>query len=75
MLDPHWTTDSLRRWVMTCIEAFGPERTVFASNWPFGRLSASYPDLINAWAELIADFSHDEQVAMFSSNAERYFRI
>ena len=75
MLDPHWTTDSLRRWVMTCIEAFGPERTIFASNWPFGRLSASYPDLINAWAELIRDFSHDEQVAMFSSNAERYFRI
>jgi predicted TIM-barrel fold metal-dependent hydrolase len=73
--DPRWTVESLRPWVMTCIEAFGPDRTVFASNWPFGRLFASYPDVIDAWAELIQDFSPDERTAMFSANAERYFRI
>ncbi|MEX1334833.1 MAG: amidohydrolase family protein, partial [Candidatus Limnocylindrales bacterium] len=73
--DPRWTIDSLRPWVMTCIEAFGPERTIFASNWPFGRLFASYPDVIGAWATLIEDFSLDERTAMFSANAERYFRI
>ena len=53
----------------------GPERTIFASNWPFGRLFASYPDVIGAWATLIEDFSLDERTAMFSANAERYFRI
>jgi len=73
--DPHWTIDSLRPWVMTCIESFGTERTVFASNWPFGRLHSSYPDVIDAYATLIRDFSPDEQTAMFSANAERYFRI
>jgi predicted TIM-barrel fold metal-dependent hydrolase len=73
--DPRWTVDSWRPWVLTCIEAFGPERAVFASNWPFGRLTASYPDVINAFAEIIADFSPDEQTRMFSSNAERWFRI
>jgi predicted TIM-barrel fold metal-dependent hydrolase len=73
--DPRWTRDSLRPWVMACIEAFGPERTIFASNWPFGRLFASYPDVIDTWAALIADFSPDERRAMFSANAERFFRI
>jgi predicted TIM-barrel fold metal-dependent hydrolase len=73
--DPHWTIDSLRPWVMSCIEAFGPERTVFASNWPFGRLHASYPDVIDAYAVLISEFSPAEQTAMFSANVERYFRI
>jgi predicted TIM-barrel fold metal-dependent hydrolase len=73
--DPRWTVDSWRPWVMACIEAFGPERTVFASNWPFGRLCASYPDVIGAFAELVSGFSPDEQVAMFSANAERIFRI
>jgi predicted TIM-barrel fold metal-dependent hydrolase len=73
--DPRWTVETWRPWVMTCIEAFGPDRAIFASNWPFGRLFASYPDVMNAFAELIRDFSPSEQTAMFSANAERYFRI
>jgi hypothetical protein len=36
---------------------------------------SSYPDLINAYAEIISGFTGDEQVAMFSGNAERLFRI
>ena len=36
---------------------------------------SSYPDLINAYAEIISGFSHDEQTAMFSRNAETLFRI
>jgi predicted TIM-barrel fold metal-dependent hydrolase len=75
MCDNRWTVDSWRPWAMTCIEAFGVERTVFGTNWPVDRLYSSYPDVINAYAELIRGFSHDEQVAMFSANAERIFRI
>ncbi len=73
--DPRWTIDSVRPWVSTCIEAFGPARTIFASNWPFGRLFASYPDVVDTWAALISEYSDGEQAAMFSGNAERYFRI
>jgi predicted TIM-barrel fold metal-dependent hydrolase len=73
--DPHWTLESLRPWVLSCIEAFGPGRTVFASNWPFGRLHSSYPDVIDTYAQLIEGHSPDEQTAMFSTNAARYFRI
>ena len=73
--DPHWTIESMRPWVLSCIEAFGPGRTVFASNWPFGRLHSSYPDVIDTYAQLIEGYSPDEQTAMFSTNAARYFRI
>lgn len=75
MGDPRWTVDSWRPWVMTCIEAFGVERSFFGTNWPVDRLFSSYPDVVNAYATLISDFSHDEQEAMFSKNAERIFRI
>jgi predicted TIM-barrel fold metal-dependent hydrolase len=75
MCDPRWTVDSLRPWVSACIEAFGVERTVFGTNWPVDRLYSSYPDVVNAYAELIKGYSRDEQVAMFSGNAERIFRI
>ena len=57
------------------IEAFGVDRVVFGTNWPVDRMFSSYPDVINAYAEIIADFTHDEQVRMFSGNAERLFRI
>jgi len=75
MMDPRWTIDSLRPWVLECIEAFGVKRVVFGSNWPVDRLFSSYPDLINAYARIIADFSTDEQIQMFSRNAETLFRI
>jgi len=75
MMDRLWTIDSLRPWVRECIEAFGVGRVVFGSNWPVDRLFSSYPDLINAYATIISSFTEDEQVRMFSRNAETLFRI
>ena len=75
MADQKWTVDSIRPWVMTCIEAFSPERCIFATNWPVDRLFSSYDAVIDAYTEIIADFSRDEQVAMFSGNAEKLYGI
>ena len=75
MCDNQWTIDSFRPWVLTCIETFGVERSFFGTNWPVDRLYSSYGDVVNAYAEIIKDFSADEQVALFSGNAERIFRI
>jgi predicted TIM-barrel fold metal-dependent hydrolase len=75
MCDNEWTADSIRPWVLACIEAFGTERTFFGTNWPVDRLYSSYGDVVNAYEEIIADFSPDEQEALFSKNAERVFRI
>ncbi len=75
MCDNAWTVDSIRPWVMTCIETFGVERAFFGSNWPVDRLYSSYPDVIDAYAEIIKGFSRSEQEALFFANAERIFRI
>jgi predicted TIM-barrel fold metal-dependent hydrolase len=75
MMDRRWTVDSFRPWVLGCIEAFGVDRVVFGTNWPVDRLFSSYPDVINAYAAIISDFTKEEQTAMFSRNAERLFRI
>jgi predicted TIM-barrel fold metal-dependent hydrolase len=75
MMDRRWTIDSLRPWVLGSIDAFGTGRVVFGTNWPVDRMFSSYPDLINAYAAIIAGFSRDEQTAMFSGNAEKLFRI
>jgi predicted TIM-barrel fold metal-dependent hydrolase len=75
MMDRRWTIDSLRPWVLGSIEAFGVDRVVFGTNWPVDRMFSSYPDIVNAYAKIIAGFSRDEQMKMFSHNAEIMFRI
>ena len=75
MFDGRWTIDSIRPWILRCIQAFGTRRVVFGSNWPVDRMYSSYPDIINAYATIISDFTDAEQRAMFSGNAERLFRI
>ena len=75
MCDWHWTIESIRPWVLHCIEAFSPARCVFATNWPVDKLFSTYDVVIDAYTKIVADFSQDEQIAMFSGNAERLYRI
>jgi predicted TIM-barrel fold metal-dependent hydrolase len=75
MCDPRWTVASIRPYVLGAIEAFGVDRVVFGTNWPVDRMYSSYPDVVNAYAEIISSFTREEQTKMFSGNAERIFRI
>lgn len=75
MCDPRWTVDSLRPWVLACIDMFGVERSFFGSNFPVDRLFSTYTDLLNALGEIVNDFSSGEQRALFQKNAERVFRV
>ena len=75
MGDHNWTVDSIRPYVLGCIEAFGVERSIFATNWPVDSLFSSYDALIAAYTEIIADFSDDEKRALFSRNTETLYRI
>lgn len=75
MRDPTWTVGSIRPWVLHAIEAFGVERCFFGTNWPVDRLYSGYKDVVEAYAEIVSDFSPDEQRALFSGNAERVYRF
>ena len=75
MYDRQWTLESLRPWVMACVETFGVDRCFFATNWPVDRLFSSYDPLVHAYQELVADFSPYEQEALFSRNATKIYRL
>ena len=38
MCDNNWIVDSVRLYVLHCIETFDPERSLFATNWPIDSL-------------------------------------
>jgi predicted TIM-barrel fold metal-dependent hydrolase len=75
MCDHRWTTESIRPWVMYCLEAFGVGRCVMGTNWPVDRLFSSYDPVVNAYAEIINGLTKGEQEALFFRNAETLFRI
>lgn len=75
MVGDSWTVDSIRPYVLGCIEAFGVERSFFGSNWPVDRLFSDYSVVIDAFTEIIEGFSDSEKVALTSGNAERIYRI
>lgn len=75
MTDPRFTKESLRRWVDTCVEAFGPDRCVLGSNWPVDRLYSSYDVIMNLYREYISELSESEQAKILHENAARLYRL
>ncbi len=67
--------DMWRPYIETCIEAFGPPRAMFESNYPPDRWGASYPALWNAFKRIASGASADEKAALFAGTAARFYRI
>lgn len=72
---PDKTPEGLRTAVLTCIDAFGPHRAMFGTDYPVGRRALSYADNVAGFAHAIAAFSADEQRALFHDNARRIYRF
>ncbi len=74
-----WGSEELaEKWgpyILTCIEAFGPERAMFESNYPVDRWGASYPVLWNTFKRLASGASADEKRLLFSATAARVYGI
>jgi predicted TIM-barrel fold metal-dependent hydrolase len=61
--------------IETCIEAFGPERAMFESNFPPDRDSGTYGATWNAFKIIAKACSADEKDALFRGTAARIYRI
>lgn len=71
--DPDKSLPALRRTVMGCVDAFGPGRSIFGTDYPVARRNMTYTAMVEAFREIIRDFSADEQRAMFHDNAYRAY--
>jgi predicted TIM-barrel fold metal-dependent hydrolase len=59
----------------TCIEAFGPDRAMFESNFPVDKGMCSYANLWNAFKRVSDPYSNDEKNAMFHNTALKFYRL
>lgn len=75
---PPSSDEVVTRWgadVRWCIDALGPSRCMFESNYPVDRRAVGYTVLWNAFQKMAAVYSEDEQDALFASTAARVYRI
>lgn len=73
--DDSWNIDMLRPYVDTVLNAFGPGRLLFGSDWPVCLLRAGYADWVQAVETLTATLSVHEQTALWGGNARKVYRI
>jgi L-fuconolactonase len=71
----HWTPEQLLPYFEVVVEAFGPNRLLFGSDWPVCLVATNYKN----WADLvrttIASFSVSEQAGIMGGNAVRVYGL
>lgn len=58
-----------------CIDAFGPNRCMFESNFPPDRDSVSYPVIWNVFKRMAMRYTPDEKHALFYRTAAQAYRL
>jgi predicted TIM-barrel fold metal-dependent hydrolase len=64
-----------RPYIETCIEAFGPARCMFESNFPPDKGQCSYQVIFNAFKRIAAQYSEAEKTALFAKTATDFYRL
>ncbi len=75
MFDHHWTHDSIRPYIETCIGVFGASRTMFGSNFPVDKLHRSYAEIWQSYEAATAGLSELEQQLLFTDTAKNFYRL
>lgn len=64
-----WTQEQLQPYFDVVLEAFGPSRLMFGSDWPVCLLGCSYNRWVQVVSRLIAQLTQEEQTKIFGQTA------
>jgi L-fuconolactonase len=70
-----WKPGDLRPYVDAALEAFGPERCMFGSDWPVCTLAGTYKQVYEALAELLGSLAQSEKSQIFAETAQRFYDL
>lgn len=72
---PRWNAEDLTRYMDVVLDAFGPQRVMFGSDWPVCLGSGSYSDWLHIVTEYCSALSPDEQARLFAGTAAEAYRL
>jgi len=70
-----WSPELVRPYFDVALEAFGPQRLMFGSDWPVCLVAASYAAWHATVAQCVQPLAPDEQAAIWGGTALRAYRI
>jgi L-fuconolactonase len=70
-----WHVEDLRPYFEVVLDAFGPERLMFGSDWPVCLLAASYSEVVEAARSLTGELSAAEREMIFSGTATEVYSL
>ena len=72
---PGWTVEELRPAWDVALDAFGPDRLMFGSDWPVCRLVSSYGEVVSAVHDLVAELAPSERDRVLGGTAIEVYRL
>lgn len=70
-----WAMEEVRPAVEIAIDAFGPHRVMFGSDWPVCRLVSTYQQVVQAIDGLVSQLTASERSAILGGTAARIYGI
>lgn len=70
-----WTVETFQPYIHHVLEAFGPERCMFGSDWPVCLAAASYADVVKIAENATGDLSESEKQAFWARTAIDAYRL
>ncbi len=70
-----WTVDDVRRHAELVLDAFGPERVLFGSDWPVCLLAASHAQVVELADQLLAGLDDAARAGVMGGNAARVYGV
>jgi len=72
---PDWQPGDLTRYLDLLLEAFGPARLMWGSDWPVVDLAGGYDRWRDAALDYLARLGHDERRAILGRTAAEFYRL
>jgi L-fuconolactonase len=71
----HWSVGDLTPYVESALDAFGPDRLMFGSDWPVCTLAATYREVHQALRDALGQISVGEQAQIFGETAVGFYSL
>jgi L-fuconolactonase len=74
--DPkNWTPETLAPHFEVALDAFGPKRLLYGTDWPVCLAGVSYKNWLVTVRSALKDLSESEQSAIFAGNAKKFYSL
>lgn len=71
----NWTPADLQPYVDVALDAFGPQRLMFGSDWPVCELAGTYQQVVDALGECLSTLSETEKARIYGGTAAAFYGL